>query len=566
MRIDAEAAGLLAAKFAALLPHLDERQQRLYLGSEARALGHGGEVAVARAAGVSRQTVAAGAAELEAGAEPLGRARRPGGGRKRLAETDPGLVPALLALVDPDVRGDPESPLRWTAKSARTLAAELTRQGHRCGPDTVARLLRAEGFSLQGNAKTIEGAQHPDRDAQFRYINEQARAHQAAGEPVVSVDTKKKEQVGDYGNGGREYQPKGRPVRVRDHDFPDPGDPGKAIPYGIYDLAAGTGWVNVGTDHDTAAFAAESIRRWWHAAGQDTYPRSSRLLITADAGGSNGYRTRAWKAGLAALAAETGLEITCCHFPPGTSKWNKIEHRLFSHISMNWRGRPLTSHEVIVNTIAATTTATGLTVHAELDDRTYPTGVKISDQQMTALPLTRHTFHGDWNYTLHPAATPRLTTSTAASPHPAPPARCDQATLAHPALTGLPPQDLAELVTTLTIPFGAHREHTLFQKRGRPRRNPPRASGRRKLDLTDHILATLLHLHLSLPTQAIAALFAADRTTISHAVSLTRKLLSQHPATPTPTPAPARLRTLDDLCRHAAAAGIDLPPQIKRAC
>jgi len=392
---------ILAAKFEAIFPHLDERQRRLLMGAEARALGHGGIRLAARAAGVREATVSLGADELDSGAGPLGRARRPGGGRKRAADVDPGLRPALLALVEPEERGDPMSPLRWTTKSTRTLAGELTRQGHRVGPDTVSDLLREEGFSLQGNAKTIEGQRHPDRDAQFRYINEQVKAHQDSADPVISVDTKKKENVGEFKNGGREWRPKGQPAAARTHDFPDE-QLGKAIPYGVYDLAANAGWVNVGTDHDTAAFAVESIRRWWHAAGRAAYPGARRLLITADAGGSNGYRTRAWKAELAAFALQAGLAVTVCHFPPGTSKWNRIEHRLFSHITMNWRGRPLTSHEVIVNTIAATTTRTGLRVRAELDPGTYDTGVKVSDEQMADLPLDRHDWHGDWNYTLRP--------------------------------------------------------------------------------------------------------------------------------------------------------------------
>src|SRR5712672_399408 len=308
---------ILAAKFGTIFPHLDERQRRLLMGAEARALGHGGIRLVARAAGVREATVSLGVDELDSGAEPLGRVRRPGGGRRRAADTDPGLGPALLALVEPDERGDPMSPLRWTTKSTRNLAAELTRQGHRIGADTVGDLLRAEGFSLQGNAKTIEGTRHPDRDAQFRYISEQAGAHQATADPVISVDTKKKELVGEFKNAGRQWRPKGQPAVTRTHDFP--GDSaGKAIPYGVYDVTADAGWVNVGTDHDTAAFAVESIRRWWNARGSQDYPDARRLLITADAGGSNGYRTRAWKAGLAALAAGTGLEITCCHFPPGT--------------------------------------------------------------------------------------------------------------------------------------------------------------------------------------------------------------------------------------------------------
>jgi hypothetical protein len=403
MGVAAETVEMLVAKFRVIFPHLDERQRRLLMGAEARALGRGGIRAVARAAGMREATVSLGVDELESGEAPLGRARRPGGGRKRLVDLDPGLRPALLALVEPDERGDPESPLRWTTKSTRKLAGELTRQGHKVSADTVADILRAEGFSLQGNAKTIEGKQHPDRDGQFRYINEQVKQHQAAGDPVISVDTKKKEIIGQYANSGAEWRPAGEPVKVKTHDFPD-AELGKAIPYGIYDITANAGWVSVGTDHDTAAFAVESVRRWWKLVGQGEYPRSRRLLITADCGGSNGYRTRAWKAELATLAAETGLEITVCHFPPGASKWNKVEHRLFSRITMNWRGRPLTSHEVIVDTIAATTSRTGLRVHAELDTSTYDTGVRISDRQLGALPLTRHDWHGDWNYTLRPEA------------------------------------------------------------------------------------------------------------------------------------------------------------------
>ena len=390
----------LAAKFAVLLPHLNERQRRLAMGAEARALGHGGIKAVARAAGTSAVTVSRGVAELEAGDKPLGRARRPGGGRKPVTATDPGVGPALLSLVEPESRGDPTSPLRWTTKSTRQLARVLADAGHTVSAPTVAKLLRAEGFSLQGNAKSIEGSQHPDRDAQFRYLNDQASDHIDAGDPVISVDTKKKELVGQFKNGGREWRPQGEPERVNVHDFMDK-QLGKAIPYGVYDVAGNAGWVNVGTDHDTAAFAVATIRTWWRKAGRAAYPDAGRLLITADGGGSNGYRTRLWKVELADLAQETGLAITVCHLPPGTSKWNKIEHRLFSHISMNWRGRPLASHEVIVQTIAATTTRTGLTVDAELDTASYPKGIKITDQQMNDLEqqaLRRHDFHGEWNY------------------------------------------------------------------------------------------------------------------------------------------------------------------------
>ncbi len=550
---------MLAAKFQVIFPHLDERQRRLLMGAEARALGHGGIRLVALAAQAREGTVSLGVSELESGAEPLGRARRPGGGRKRAAEVDPELVPALLALVGPQERGDPMSPLRWTVKSTRTLAAELTRQGHQVSADTVRDLLHEQGFSLQGNAKTIEGRQHPDRDAQFRYINEQATAHQGAGDPVISVDTKKKEQVGEYENGGRTWRPAGDPVQVRDHDFPGP-ETGKAIPYGIYDLAANAGWVNVGTDHDTAAFAVESIRRWWSARGGQDYPAARRLLITADAGGSNGYRTRAWKAGLAALAAETGLEITCCHFPPGTSKWNKIEHRLFSHITMNWRGRPLTSHQVVVSTIAATTTRTGLRVHAELDPGRYATGAKVSDAQLAALPLTRHDWHPDWNYTLRPQAHD----TQAAAPAPPAPAPPDLAWLTDPAITGLPARALDALTAALTGPAGQLREAALNRRRGyRPRQLP---GNRRhpRITLTHKLIAAILHDRYGLPHRAIAALYQVRHEDICRHVGDIRLLL--HQTGHTIEPSPHKLATLDDLHRYAAAQGITKPAKIKTAC
>jgi len=392
---------VLARKLAAVLPRLSERERRVVLGAEARALGRGGVGVVARAAGVSRPTVTKAVAELDQPDAAWGRVRRRGGGRKRATDKDPGLLVALEALVAPATRGDPESPLRWTSKSTRQLADALTAAGQPISYHTVGELLRGQGYSLQANAKTVEGRQHPDRDAQFHYLSAQVRAHLDAGDPVVSVDTKKKELVGDYKNAGREWQPKGEPVAVGVHDFPDPAV-GKAIPYGVYDVGANAGWVSVGRDHDTAAFAVATLRSWWTTVGRPTYPDSGRLLICADSGGSNGARLRLWKVELAALAADTGLTITVCHLPPGTSKWNKIEHRLFSHISMNWRGRPLTSHEVVVDLIAATTTREGLTVHAQLDDASYPKGVKITDQQMAALPLQRHEFHSDWNYTLTP--------------------------------------------------------------------------------------------------------------------------------------------------------------------
>src|SRR3954468_6419926 len=406
MRVDEEIRGQLATRFEVLLPHLDERQQRLALGTEARLLGHAGVAAVAAAAGVSPTTVRRGVSELDSGADPLpvGRSRRTGGGRKPVTAHDPELVAALLGLVEPNARGDPMSPLRWTTKSLRHLATELTGHGHPVSAPTVGHLLRENGFSLQGTAKTLEGRQHPDRDAQFAYINEQVKAHEAAGAPVISVDAKKKEQLGELPAAGREWRPKGDPVQVEDHSFFTAGpEVPLAIPYGVYDLGTDAGWVNVGVDHDTSAFAVASIGRWWAACGTVDHPGASKLLITADAGGSNSYRYRLWKAELAALAAETGLTITVCHFPPGTSKWNKIEHRLFSQITMNWRGRPLTSHQVLIAAIASTRTRTGLQVEAELDTGSYPLGLAVTTEQLRALPITAHTEHGAWNYTIAPA-------------------------------------------------------------------------------------------------------------------------------------------------------------------
>jgi transposase len=554
MAIGVEAQETLAAKFGVLFPHLDERQRRLVAGAEARALGYGGIRVVARAAGMREGTVSRGVDELDSGEEPLGRARRRGGGRKRAADLDPGLRPALLALVEPQERGDPVSPLRWTVKSLRVLAAELARQGHRVSADTVADLLHEEGFSLQGNAKALEGSQSPDRDAQFRYIGEQARDHQDDGEPVISVDTKKKELVGEYRNAGRQWRPAGDPARVRDHDFPDP-DLGRAIPYGIYDLAADAGWVNVGTDHDTAQFAVESIRRWWDGAGAAAYPQARRLLVTADAGGSNGYRTRAWKAELAALALETGLLITVCHFPPGTSKWNKIEHRLFSHITMNWRGMPLTSHEVIVSTIAATTTRTGLRVHAELDPGSYPPGAAVSDEQMARLPLDRHAWHGEWNYGLRPEP-------PAAPPPEARPSRGpEHPEWAHPALTGMTPAAWDQLLTTLAIPHQIQHDITLHLRREATRK--PSGGHPPALTLAEQALVTVLRLRFR-PLQAeLATLFGVVTATIVKAEQQMRPLLAQ--CGPAIDPAGKRLRTLADLTAYAHAHGLVITPKAKAA-
>ena len=392
----------LARRYDLVRPHLTERQRRVWLGAEARELGPSGVRIVAGAVQVSPDTVRRGRDELD-DPQPLevGRSRAPGGGRKRAEELDSGLAEALDRLVEPESRGDPMTPLRWTCKSLRTLAEELGEQGHRVSPTLVGRLLHEAGYSLQANAKTLEGSQSPDRDAQFRHLHDTAAGFVAAGDPVVSIDCKKKELVGPFANGGREWRPAGEPERVNVHDFMDK-QLGKAIPYGVYDIAANTGWVSVGVDHETAAFAVNTLRSWWTTVGAQAYPDTTRLLITADSGGANGARRRAWKTELAALAAQTGLTISVCHLPPGTSKWNKIEHRLFSQITKNWRGRPLDSHETIINLIGATTTTTGLSVTAHLDPGEYPTGVEITDQQMSDLPITRNPWRGEWNYTLHP--------------------------------------------------------------------------------------------------------------------------------------------------------------------
>jgi len=385
--------------FELLSPHLDERQRRLARGAFSQILGHGGTAAVSRASGASLDVVGRGRREVEAGAAVTDRVRRVGAGRPPVEVSQPGLIEALDALVEPGTRGDPMSPLRWTTKSTRTLATELVRVGFTCSYPVVGSLLKAMGYSLQGVAKTLEGSGHPDRDAQFRYLAGLVAAFQAAGDPVISVDTKKKEMVGRYENAGVTWRPAGDPVRAMDHDFPDPDLP-KAVPYGIYDLARDEGWVSVGMSADTGDFAVNSIATWWNTMGRAAYPHARRLLITADAGGSNGHRNRLFKARLAELAAETGLEITVCHFPPGTSKWNKIEHRMFSHITMNWRGRPLASYQTIVDLIGSTTTRTGLTIRADLDHNAYETGIAITDKHFKTLPIKRHEFHPDWNYTV----------------------------------------------------------------------------------------------------------------------------------------------------------------------
>ena len=405
MVMEDEVTQSIVEKFAVLEPVLDERLKRLWAATEARSLGRGGVTRVAEATGMSRSRIHAGLREIDSagpgGVEATGRQRAKGGGRKRAEDKDPGLKEALERLLDPATRGDPEGPLRWTTLSAARLSAALAEQGHVASERTVNRLLHDLGYSLQSNRKTVEGRQHPDRDAQFRHIDRKAGEFQRRGDPVVSVDTKKKELVGNFRNGGREWRPAGDPEKVLTHDFKD-AELGKAIPYGVYDLAANNGWVGVGVDHDTASFAARTLRRWWERMGRKAYPDARRLLVTADAGGSNGHRNRLWKVELQRFADDAGLAVWVRHFPPGTSKWNKIEHRMFCWITENWRGRPLASRAAVVELIANTTTSKGLSIEAELDTARYPLGVKVGDDELAAVRIRRSSFHGDWNYVILP--------------------------------------------------------------------------------------------------------------------------------------------------------------------
>ena len=393
----------IRARFASLSPHLDERERRLFAATEALSAGYGGIAAVARATGIAVSTIGRGLNELKGVSSPADgrRVRRPGGGRKTLVSASPTLLRDLLALVEPTVRGDPMSPLRWTCKGTRRLAKELTAMGHKISRTVVGELLNAQKFSLQGNRKTLEGGQSPDRDAQFQHINNSVTKALAANQPVISVDTKKKELVGDFKNNGREWRPQGSPEAVRVHDFVIP-ELGRAVPYGVYDIAANAGWVSVGMSADTAEFAVNTIRRWWHEEGRVRYAEAKHLTITADGGGSNGSRVRLWKRELQRLSNELGIDITVHHLPPGTSKWNKIEHRLFSFITMNWRGKPLVSYQTIISLIGATTTENGLTVRCEQDRATYPKGARVSDEEMAAINIVRDEFHGEWNYTIRP--------------------------------------------------------------------------------------------------------------------------------------------------------------------
>jgi hypothetical protein len=556
----------LAAKFAVMRPFLDERGWRVYLGTEANALGYGGVAAVARAAGASQATVAAGAAEAADGEalaalEP-GRSRRPGAGRPK-AEDTPGLKEALDGLLEEGKRGDPMSAVTWNTLSLRGIARQMALLGFSCSKDTIARLMRQDGYSLQGMSRVLEGRQHEDRDLQFGHINAKIAEAAAAGDPVISVDGKKKEQLGAYHRDGRSWRRTGDPVQVRSYDFPAK-DTVTISPYGIYDIAANRGFVSVGTSCDTAAFAVSAIRLWWQDEGSLRYPHAGKLLITCDAGGSNDHRRRLWKDQLAVLAEQTGLVIGVCHFPPGTSKWNKIEHRLFCHITRTWSARPLMTIGDAVAGIAATATSQGLKCTAVVDDADYPGGIKISDERMKYLEeriLDRGAVRGEWNYAVLPAPRPARDPDPEPDPAPGP---CPRDVLNHPALTGMEPAGLRALAAALEVPFGARREHDNYARRGRgrisPPKNPDAAHGNRRIDVTGHVLALRLREHLRLTAHITGALLGVDRTTISHATSLTRQLLASTgiPLPPAAPPPGIRLRTTDDLREYAAAAGITL--------
>jgi hypothetical protein len=548
---DAAVAAVLAGKFAEVRPHMGERTWRLYLGSEARALAAGDEAGlaaavavVAAAAGVSRATVSAGAGELAAGTEPLaGRSRRPGAGRRKAQDAQPGLAAALDVLLEATVRGDPVLAVTWTTLSLREIERELAALGFRCRKDAVARILHGAGYSLQGMSRVLEGRQHPDRDAQFRHVNGMIAEFAAAGDPVVSVDAKKKELIGPFHRAGRSWRPAGDPLKVRDHDFPD-AELGKVTPYGIYDIAANRGFVSVGTSHDTAAFAVSALRLWWRAEGGSRYPGARRLLVTCDAGGSNSQVSRLWKDQLAVLAAETGLEVSVCHFPPGTSKWNRIEHRLFCHITRTWKARPLMTRQDAVAGIAATVTYQGLKCTAVLDEGHYPGKVKISDKRMRHLEervLDRGPFHGEWNYTVRPAP-----------PEPAPPPGPDLEALA--ALAGI--ADLPALLAAAAAPWQADRERRLALARGRAARDGNGGAAPWKLPFEAIVTAAACHHRLRMPYRLLGELLGAHESTISQAVSRINPVLEPHGITP--ATAGPRITTRARLREHAAAHGITI--------
>ena len=525
MGISDEVLSLLDVKFAALLPHLDERQRRLYLASEAQALGHGGIAAVARLAEVSESTLVRGREELAGALVMPGRTRRPGGGRKPATERDPGLAAALEALIEPREIGDPVSPLRWTTASLRDLAQELTDAGHPVSAPVVGDLLHAMGFSLQGMAKTRAGAQVPDRDAQFRHINATVTRFLADGLPVVSVDAKKKEPIGEYARAGRSYRPKGRPITAPDHDFTGPETP-IAIPYGVYDLGRDTGWVNVGTDRNTAAFAAESIRRWWNTCGRLDYPDADRLLITADSGGANSADSTLFKIDLAAFADESGLTVNISHFPPGTSKWNKVEHRLFSRITHSLRGQPLTSYEVLLQSISATRTKTGLSVSAVLDENDYPTGRKLTKAERTAAEqrVERDAFHGEWNYAIAPhdptQQEPQEPDEAKAPPIPAEAVFL----LTHPALTGVSRERFDRLVEELEPCRRLLAEAERLKNKGVNRRgyNP----GVGYLEHRHRVLVALLHRRNTVTLTLVGQLVGRPATSLNYHAHRTEPLLA----------------------------------------
>jgi hypothetical protein len=553
----------LAAKFAVMRPFLDERAWRVYLGTEANALGYGGVAAVARASGASETTVAAGAEQARdpaaLAALAPGRSRRPGAGRPAAGDSQPGLRDELGGLLEEGRRGDPMSAVTWNILSLRDIARQMRLRGFACGKDVIARLMHEAGYSLQGMAKVLEGNQHEDRDLQFGNINAEIARAVEDGEPVISVDGKKKEQLGAYGRDGAAWQPRGQPVKALSHDFKNK-DTVTICPYGIYDIAANRGFVSVGTSCETAAFAAGVIRRWWQDQGSLRYPRATRLLVICDAGGANDCRSHLWKDQLARLAQQTGLRIEVMHFPPGTSKWNKIEHRLFCHITRTWRARPLMTIDDAVAGIAATVTSGGLKCTAVTDANDYPRGLKIPPARVKELEdrhLDRSSFHGQWNYALLPVPRP----APGPEPGPQPPARVPAQILNHPALTGIPAEGLTTLAAALQAQFEARLQLQYRTRHGaRTRASASHAPhGNRRLDITDHLLALRLRQHLTLPTRAIAVLLGVDPATISHATTLTTELLAAARITLPHAPPPENLpRTPAGLLGYAATAGIPL--------